>query len=396
MDTAAADLARDLAQELIRCPSVTPEDAGALDVLQRALKTVGFRTERLRFEDEHTPSIDNLLASVGAGAPHLMLTGHTDVVPAGATHDWQFDPFSGAIDAGRLHGRGAVDMKGGLACLTAAAITHVRERGGWPDGAGTLSFLVTGDEEGPAINGTRKLLAWAFEHGYRFDAAVLAEPTTRHQIGDTIKIGRRGSLSGKIAVSGTQGHVAYPHLADNPMPLAISIATALNALELDNGNAHFEPSNLEITSIDTANTAYNVIPARVGLRFNIRHSTEHDAESLARLVDQAVRGAAGDAYDAVDLTFLPNPAEAFLTAPGPLVDLMSAAVQAVTGLTPDLTTGGGTSDARFIKDYCPVIEIGLLGQTMHQVNENTELADLDRLTHIFSAFLERYFRAADA
>ncbi len=392
MSSPTAD-AVDLARSLIRCPSVTPADAGALDVLSARLAAAGFATERLRFEDTDTPAIDNLYATIGSGAPHLMLTGHTDVVPPGDSAGWRFDPFAARLDGDRLYGRGAVDMKGGLACLVAAATHFVAA--GMPE-TGTISFLVTGDEEGPAINGTRKLLDWAKARDIRFDAAVLAEPTSRQAIGDTIKIGRRGSLSGQIVVTGTQGHVAYPHLARSPMPILARLLDALCRLKLDAGNAHFEPSSLQLTSVDTGNPAYNVIPARVEARFNIRHSTEHTADSLRALVEATVAEAAGGDHDMVRVIFLPNPSPAFLTEPGPLVEVMARAVTEITGLTPDRTTGGGTSDARFIKDHCPVLEIGLLGQTMHQVDENTPLADLATLTDIFSVFLDRFFRDGHA
>lgn len=378
----------DLAQALIRCPSVTPDDAGALDVAEQALASLEFRCERITFHDADTPPIDNLFAKIGSGRPHLMLTGHTDVVPPGADAAWTYPPFSGETSDGRLFGRGAVDMKGGIACMIAAvARAGIRS----DDVSGSLSFLITGDEEGPAINGSKKLLAWAAERGETFDAAILAEPTSRNDLGDTIKTGRRGSLSMTLTVNGTQGHVAYPHLADNPAPRLVSLLSAMTALELDRGNAHFDPSNLEIVSIDIGNPAFNVIPGEARARINIRFNTEHDAASLMALMRETVQRTAERDGTAAELTFENPVAEAFLTDPGPLVDMVGDAVEAETGRRPVVTTGGGTSDARFIKDHCPVVELGLVGQTMHQVDENTSLEDLETLTRVFTRILSGFF-----
>lgn len=377
--------ALDIARALIRCPSVTPAEGGALNYLQGLLEDAGFSCQRLVFEEAGTPSVDNLFASIGAGAPHLVFAGHTDVVPPGDEAAWSTPPFAAEVRDGRLIGRGAADMKGGIAAFVAAALAHLQQK----PLSGRLSFLITGDEEGPAINGTKKLLAWCESQGIRFDHCLLGEPTNPSRLGEMIKIGRRGSLSGEIIASGRQGHVAYPHKADNPLPALIRVLAALQALHLDDGNAHFQPSNLEITSIDVGNPASNVIPARGRARFNIRFNTEHSLDSLKALIARTVQEAARGAQ--VEVVFAPNPSDVFLTEPGPFIDLVAGAVEAVTGRRPALSTAGGTSDARYIKDACPVVEFGLVGETMHQVDENIAVDDLERLTAIYAEVLARYF-----
>jgi succinyl-diaminopimelate desuccinylase len=379
-----------IAQALIRCRSVTPEEGGALRYLESLLEPAGFACQRLPFSDKDTPDVDNLFARIGTQGPHLCFAGHTDVVPAGNEDAWKHLPFAAEMADGFLHGRGASDMKGGIACFAAAALSWLDEKSG--SVPGSISFLITGDEEGPAINGTRKVLDWMDLAGHRPDHCVVGEPTCPDVLGDAIKIGRRGSLNGTLTVIGKDGHVAYPHLANNPVPGLIAALGAFLAEPLDAGNVHFAPSNLEVTSIETGNKAVNVIPASVTALFNVRFNDEQTAEGLK---DQ-LRGQAHQALDGTgldfDLTFAP-PGDCFLTKPGPLIDLMVASIQEVTGRTPELSTGGGTSDARYIKDYCPVIEFGHVNETIHQRDERVAVADLETLTAIYKDFISRYFMA---
>ena len=379
-----------LAQDLIRCPSVTPEDRGALDVVADALWPVGFLIERPVFTEPGFPDTPNLFARRGDRGPCLVFAGHTDVVPAGEGA-WRHAPFDGAVADGMLYGRGAADMKGGIACMLAATRAFLERRG--PDFSGSIAFLITGDEEGPAVNGTVKLLDWARARGERFDHCVLGEPTNPGRLGEMIKIGRRGSLTGKLTVLGRQGHVAYPHKAENPIPGLLRLASALVAEPLDSGTAHFDASNLEFTTIDVGNPATNVIPASARATFNVRFNDDWTAESLGAEIRRRLEQAAGNAVRFI-LDLQPSNAPAFLTQPDAFVDLVSAAIRAETGLTPVLSTTGGTSDARFIKDACPVIEFGLVGETMHQTDECVAVADLERLTAIYERVLEAYFSAS--
>jgi succinyl-diaminopimelate desuccinylase len=369
---------------------VTPEEGGALAYLGGVLEHAGFTVERLVFSEPGTPDVQNLYARLGTGGPCLLLAGHTDVVPPGDAAAWRYDPFGGAVEDGIVYGRGAVDMKGGLACLAAAVLDFLAARG--PDFGGSLAFLVTGDEEGPAVNGTVKLLAWARARGERFDHCILAEPTNPDRLGDMIKIGRRGSLTGVLTVQGVQGHVAYPHRAENPIPGLIRLAGALLAEPLDAGTAHFDASNLEFTTVDVGNPATNVIPARARAVFNIRFNDLWSPETLEAELRRRLDAAAGNAVR-YRLDLQPTNSPAFLTQPDAFVDLVRGAVEAETGLTAALSTTGGTSDARFIKEACPVIEFGLVGQTMHQVDECAPVADLDRLAAIFRRVLDAYFSA---
>ncbi|MFZ5739867.1 MAG: succinyl-diaminopimelate desuccinylase [Pseudomonadota bacterium] len=382
-----------IAQELLRCPSVTPADAGALGVLETLLKAAGFEVHRVTFSEVGTADIDNLYARIGTSAPHLCFAGHTDVVPPGDDGAWTHGAFDGEVADGLLYGRGAVDMKGGIACAVAATLDYLAANGGQPQqsGKGSISFLITGDEEDVAVNGTVKLLQWAAERGEQFDHCIVGEPSNVEAIGDTIKIGRRGSQSGVLIVDGTQGHVAYPHRAANPVPDIARLITALNDEPLDAGSAQFQPSNLEFTSVDVGNPATNVIPAQARAKFNIRFNDHHTQETLRALVDQRLAAACGNRIRA-RIEWLPSNADVFVTKPGAFTDLVSASIAEVTGRTPDLNTGGGTSDARFIAKYCPVVEFGLVGQTMHQIDERTPVSDLDKLTAIYRGVLERYFK----
>ncbi|WP_420412242.1 succinyl-diaminopimelate desuccinylase [Roseibium sp.] len=377
-----------IARDLIRCPSVTPLEGGALTELESLLTNAGFRVDRVTFQDEDTPDVENLFASIGSGAPHFVFAGHTDVVPAGADADWRHGPFEGAIEEGVLFGRGAVDMKGGIASFAAAALDFVKAQG--PGFGGTISFLITGDEEGPAVNGTVKLLEWAEAQGHKFDACIVGEPTNPNILGDAIKVGRRGSLSGIVTVTGVQGHAAYPHLADNPIPGLTRLMTALNGLKLDDGNERFQPSNLEIVTVDVGNPAFNVIPARAECRFNIRYNDTWTLGSLKAKITETLEAVDLGGLQ-MDLTFKRDASESFLTKDETLIAALSDAIKKETGRTPELSTGGGTSDARFIKNYCPVVEFGLVGQTMHKVDECVAVDDLDCLAAIYRRFLTSYF-----
>ena len=378
-----------IARDLVRCRSVTPADAGALDVLDHILKAAGFEVHRVSFGEPGTADVDNLYARIGKAAPHIAFAGHTDVVPPGDMGRWRFDPFSGEVAEGRVFGRGASDMKGAIAAFAAAALEYVR-RHGVPKGA--ISFLITGDEEGPSINGTVKLLDWARERGERFDHCIVGEPTNVDALGDMMKIGRRGSLNGHVFARGKQGHVAYPERAHNPLPALARVAAALSRHEFDAGTEHFAPTNLEVTSIDVGNPTTNVIPAAGRASFNIRFNDLWTPESLAERVREVALAAADGTV--IDVQFSPCNARAFLTKPGPFTDLVARAIRDVTGRAPRLSTSGGTSDARFITRDCPVVEFGLLNETIHAVDENAVLADIDALTRVYFRVLEDYFGGA--
>jgi succinyl-diaminopimelate desuccinylase len=380
-----------LGQALIRCPSVTPAEGGALALLAEVLGTAGFEVHRPVFSEPGMPDVENLYARIGTGSPCLVFAGHTDVVPPGDVAAWSRDPFSGEVADGMLNGRGACDMKGGVAASVSAVLRHLAASGG-ALAKGSIAFLITGDEEGPAVNGTVKLLAWAKARGERFDHCILPEPTNVETLGDMIKIGRRGSLTGRLTVHGIQGHVAYPHLADNPIRGIVRLMQTLQGEPLDQGSAHFSPSNFEFTTVDVGNPATNVIPASARATFNIRFNDLWTPESLQAEITRRVEAAAGNAvrWEAV---FEPTNATAFLTAPGPFVSMVAEAIAAATGHQPALSTTGGTSDARFIKDYCPVLEFGLVGQTMHKVDEHVPTADVEQLASIFQDVLARYFAA---
>lgn len=374
-----------IAQALIRHPSVTPADAGALGTLQKMLEGAGFTAYPVTFSEPGTPDIQNLYARIGSGSPHLLFAGHTDVVPPGDAAMWKHDPFSATVEGGLLYGRGAQDMKTGVAAFAAATLAYLAEKG-LPKGS--IGFLITGDEEGPAVNGTVKLLHWAHEKGERFDHCIVGEPTSRVKLGDMIKVGRRGSLNGHVTVHGRQGHVAYPANADNPIPAMLRTLQAL--LEpLDEGTALFQASNLEVTSIDVGNKADNVIPAKATAAVNIRFNDAWTAETLAAELSARVRKAAQRAN--VEITFEPCNAPSFVTQPSPFTDLVGDAVFAEVGHRPELSTGGGTSDARFIQHYCPVLELGLIGNMAHMVDECVPVDELKRLTAIYRRILDSYF-----
>jgi succinyl-diaminopimelate desuccinylase len=382
-------------QALIRCPSVTPAEGGALSALEAMLVPLGFEVRRMVASEPGTPDVENLYARLGDTGPHLMFAGHTDVVPPGDEAAWHYPPFSAEIVEGEMFGRGAVDMKGGIACFVAAVARHIEEHGA-PDGS--ISFLITGDEEGPSVNGTEKLLKWAAEKGERWDACLVGEPTNPDVLGDMIKIGRRGSVSGKVAVYGVQGHAAYPHLADNPVRGLLPLASALMDPPFDGGTAEFPASNLEVTSIDVGNPATNVIPAKAAFAFNLRFNDTWTADTVKAEILRRLDAAAREQTLRPDrdpiryeIVWAERPSHVFLTRNNALISSLSGAVESVTGKVPQLSTTGGTSDARFIKDYCPVVEFGLVGQTMHMVDERVALADLETLTQIYGTFLSRWF-----
>lgn len=374
-------------QDLIRCPSVTPHDHGALSVVENLLQSGGFTTHRLVFKDQDTPEIDNLFARIGTSGPHLCFAGHTDVVPVGDEAGWTYPPFAADIHHGKLYGRGATDMKGSVAAFAAAALDFVREH---PKFSGSISFLITGDEEGPAINGTVKVLDWMKKFNHIPDHCLVGEPTCAEKLGDTIKIGRRGSLGFIVTVEGKQGHVAYPDKVSNPVAKLARFVDRISSTAIDNGNEHFDPSSLQVTTFDVGNTATNVVPAKATAKFNIRFSTEHNYDSLRTWVGEHIEAVKAELGGVWHLTTNEG-AEAFTTEPGAFVGLVQDAVQEETGLLPNLSTSGGTSDARFIKDYCPVLEFGPTNATIHQVNENISVEELKITSQIYTRIIEAYF-----
>lgn len=378
-----------LSQALIRCESVTPDEAGALTLLQNVLEPAGFTCHRLVFSEPGTPDVDNLYARLGSGRPHLSFAGHTDVVPVGNEAAWTVPPFAGEIRDGILYGRGAVDMKGCIAAFVAASMKYIHHYNGLP--RGSLSFIITGDEEGPSINGTMKILEWLKARDEVIDACLVGEPSNPKALGDEIRIGRRGSLNVDLIVHGKQGHSAYPQIADNPVPKLARIIDRLSTTKLDDGTESFQPSNLQVTVISVPNTATNVIPGRAIAKLNIRYNDGWTRPTIEEWVRKTTTSAAAEVDAKYDLAFS-GTGDVFLTKPGPLVTTLKDAVKSVTGRTPALTTGGGTSDARFIKDICPVVEFGLVNQTIHQVDEHTSVADLETLTEIYGRFITNFFR----
>ncbi len=370
-----------LAQRLVQCPSVTPREGGALDLLEAELTAMGCACTRLPF-GEAEERVDNLFARWGTEGPHFAFAGHTDVVPPGDTAAWTHDPFSGEIVDGRLHGRGAADMKGGVAAFVAATARFLET----PPQQGSISFLITGDEEGDAINGTTRMVDWVRDNDQVPDMCLVGEPTNVNEMGDVIKNGRRGSLSCKLTVTGMQGHVAYPHLADNPLTHLLVMLAPVNGCELDGGTEFFDPSTANVTSIDVGNKAGNVIPANATAQFNIRFNTEHSAESLIGWLEEH--------FDRVGGTWEAHwkaTAHPFLTPPGQLTDMIANAAEKIVGRRPRLSTNGGTSDARFITNICPVAEFGLVGKTMHKIDEQVTAEDIDSLTDIYTHILNSFF-----
>ena len=377
----------EILQALIRCPSVTPLDEGALGTLETLLTNSGFTCHRLVFKQEGTPDVENLFARIGNTGPHLCFSGHTDVVPVGDEKDWKYPPFAAEIHKGQLYGRGATDMKGSVAAFAAAAIDYVKDQG---TAQGSISFLITGDEEGPAINGTVKVLEWMKKFGHLPDHCLVGEPTCVEQLGDTIKIGRRGSLSFTVTTEGKQGHVAYPDKTDNPVHKLARFVDRISSSKLDDGNDYFDPSTLGVTTFDVGNTATNVVPARATAKFNIRYSTEHTYTSLQAWVDAHITDVKKE-LGGQWIVSSSEGAEAFITEPGAFVGMVQDAVEQVTGLLPKLSTSGGTSDARFIKDYCPALEFGPTNATIHQVDERISVEELRATAQIYRRIIDSYF-----
>lgn len=383
------------AAELIRCPSVTPADAGALDLLEKVLTDIGFTCTRLPFQEPDTARVDNLYARIGDTAPHICFAGHTDVVPVGATDSWQKDPFSGEISDDKLWGRGAADMKGAIAAFVAATADYLAQEG---KPKGSISLLITGDEEGPSINGTIKMLDWLSTQQEVIDDCIVGEPTNPETLGEMIKIGRRGSVNTTVTVEGIQGHVAYPHRAANPVPHLVQLLERLIAVKLDDGTPHFQPSNLELTGFDVGNAVTNVIPALAQARFNIRYNDIWNRDSITDWINENLNTAHNALSETIDgenkfslSVDINHSGEAFLTPTGALSELAVSAVEKTLGMTPELSTSGGTSDARFIKDHSRVIEFGLVGKTMHKVDEHVRVDDIRSLTNIYQEILSGYF-----
>ena len=374
----------DLAQALIRCPSVTPADEGAMDVLQSALEELGFTCHRLPFATGNAPEVQNLYARIGDRAPNFCFAGHTDVVPVGDANEWSVDPFAAEIKGDRLYGRGASDMKTAIAGFAAAAARFLESRdNGFP---GSISLLITGDEEGEAVNGTVKVLEWLKEKGEVLDACLVGEPTNPETLGDMIKIGRRGSMTAFLTVHGASGHAAYPHLADNPVERLVKMLSAVLDKPLDDGTEHFQPSTAVVTTIDVGNPVANVIPARAEARINVRFNDLHTGAGVENLLRRRLDDIGSD-YD-LDARVS---GESFLFPPGPLSNLVAGAVEKATGKRPEFSTAGGTSDARFIKDHCPVCEYGMTNQTAHKADENALVSDIQLLSDIYQSVLDGFF-----
>ena len=376
-----------LSQALIRCRSVTPADAGALAVVEEALKPLGFVCHRLRFQAPGTEAVENLYARLGTKRPNFCFAGHSDVVPPGDESLWRVPPFEGRIEKGMLHGRGAADMKSAVAAFAAAAADYLRTHAP----IGSISLLITGDEEGLAVNGTKAVLAWMKEHGERIDHCLVGEPTAAARAGDTLKIGRRGSMTFHFTARGVQGHTAYPHRAVNPVPVLAKLVSLLQE-PLDKGTAHFEPSTLVFTTFDVGNPANNVSPSTARATANIRFNDAHTVESLTARMRKAADEAVGNSGVIIDFETQVS-GVSFLTEPGTYTALLSETVTAVTGAPPQFSTTGGTSDARFIKDHCPVAELGLSGATMHKTDESVPVTEVERLAEIYRAILQRYFES---
>ena len=374
----------DLAQALIRCPSVTPADEGAMDVLQSALEELGFTCHRLPFATGNAPEVQNLYARIGDRAPNFCFAGHTDVVPVDDANEWSVDPFAAEIKGDRLYGRGASDMKTAIAGFAAAAARFLESRdNGFP---GSISLLITGDEEGEAVNGTVKVLEWLKEKGEVLDACLVGEPTNPETLGDMIKIGRRGSMTAFLTVHGASGHAAYPHLADNPVERLVKMLSAVLDKPLDDGTEHFQPSTAVVTTIDVGNPVANVIPARAEARINVRFNDLHTGAGVETLLRRRLDDIGGDC----DLDARVS-GEPFLFPPGPLSNLVAGVVEKVTGKRPEFSTAGGTSDARFIKDHCPVCEYGMTNQTAHKADENALVSDIQLLSDIYQSVLDGFF-----
>jgi succinyl-diaminopimelate desuccinylase len=376
-----------LAKELIRFPSITPRDAGAISFLSKQLKSLGFNCKILEFKDKKSKPIKNLYARLGKESPNLCYAGHTDVVPPGNIKDWTVNPFKPSIKKNHLIGRGANDMKSSIACFV-SAVNKFLKKGKFN---GSISFLITGDEEGFAINGTKKVVDFLKKKKEKIDFCIVGEPTNPNKLGEMIKIGRRGSLSGKLEISGIQGHVAYPHLSNNPINTLVNICKKLKQKKLDKGNKNFQPSNLEFTSINVENKAHNVIPARASAQFNIRYNNFFTADKLKKKISLEIKNICKINRCKFKIKFIAN-GDSFLTKPNKTIFLAKKIIKKVTKITPKFSTTGGTSDARFIRKIAPCLEFGLVNKTMHKIDECVSLTDLKKLTKIYENILQDYFK----
>ena len=376
-----------LAKELIRFPSITPKDAGAINFLSKQLKSLGFKCKILEFKDKKSKPIKNLYARFGKQNPNLCYAGHTDVVPPGNIKDWTVDPFKPSVKKKHLIGRGANDMKSSIACFV-SAVNRFLKKGKFN---GSISFLITGDEEGLAINGTKKVVDYLKKRREKIDFCIVGEPTNPNKLGEMIKIGRRGSLTGKIEIFGTQGHVAYPHLSNNPINTLISICKKLKEKKLDKGNKNFQPSNLEFTAINVDNKAHNVIPSRANAQFNIRYNNFYTSTSLRRKINLVIKTISKKNKCNFKVEYIAN-GDSFLTKPGKTIYMARKIIKKITKITPKFSTTGGTSDARFIRKISPCLEFGLVNKTMHKVDECVSVSDLKKLTNIYENILIEYFK----
>ena len=376
----------ELTKSLISCPSVTPKNEGVLDLLEKELSEIGFECHRYSFSDHNTPDVDNLFAKFGSGSPHLCFGGHTDVVPVGDLDSWSYNPFKPTEEDGRIYGRGASDMKSAIGAFVCAARNYIKTE----DFKGSISLLITNDEEGPAINGTKKVLQKLYEDGEKIDSCIVGEPTCPNKLGEMIKIGRRGSLTSKITIKGKQGHVAYPQWTLNPINPLTKILSNICNINLDSGTNDFPPSNIEVVNISSSDGASNVVPQIATGQLNVRYNINHNEESLMKIFDEVVKEEIGDSEYDFNIEHN-NSAEPFLTEKSEFINIIKESVDEVTGLDAALTTTGGTSDARFFKDYCEVAEFGLIGETAHQVDENVKIADIENLEKIYYSILKKYF-----
>ena len=377
-----------LAKDLIRYPSITPKDAGVINFLSKQLRLLGFHCKILEFKDKKSKPIKNLYARLGKKAPNLCYAGHTDVVPPGNIKDWTIDPFTPSVRKNHLIGRGANDMKSSIACFVSAVNKFLQTKSKFN---GSISFLITGDEEGLAINGTKKVVDYLIKRKEKIDFCIVGEPTNPNKLGEMIKVGRRGSLTGKIEISGTQGHVAYPHLSNNPINTLVSICKKLKDKKLDKGNKNFQPSNLEFTAINVNNKAHNVIPSRANAQFNVRYNNFHTAKSLKKKINLIIKTISKKNKCNFKVEYIAN-GESFLTKPGRTIYMAKEIIKKITKITPKFSTTGGTSDARFIRKMSPCLEFGLVNKTMHKVDECVSLNDLKKLTNIYKNILLEYFK----
>ena len=382
----------ELTRTLVRCESVTPREAGALQLLEQTLAPLGFACERMDFTEAGTDDVANLYARIGTGGKHFCFAGHSDVVPVGDLSSWTIGPFAAELSGGYLFGRGAADMKGAIAAFTDAAARFLRRRG--RDFGGSISLLITGDEEGPAVNGTVKMLQRLAERGETIDACVVGEPTSSRRFGDMMKIGRRGSMTVDLTVRGVQGHVAYPERLDNAVHRLSAIIEALVREPIDKGSTHFQPTSLQFTTVDVGNKATNIAPGVVRARFNTRFNDLWTSKTLLAHLQERIECASAAIGGNGTIEYeVSVSGESFYTPPGPLSDLVAGAIRDVAGVEAELSTTGGTSDARFIRSYCPVLEFGLVGESMHKVDEKSAIADLKTLARVYETVLDRYFAA---